>query len=158
MKTILRLSILVLLIVLIGIGIVAFFENPTIQNWLGLEASAGRGGRVAEAGSGLFEGQGAETSWRGGGWGRGFGAGRGEGAGVGRGIGQGEGGGAGWGARRGEHLDEFPSSAGWLGLLGVLLRLVILMALVVALVKIGRWIGRKFKSNGGMPAQDASPS
>lgn len=144
MKTILRWSIIVLVMILIGIGIVALFENPTVQNRLGLEAASGRGSRAAEASDGLFERQGAEQVWRGNGQGQGFGAGQGEGGRFGRGAG------------RGELIDEFPSSAGWLGLVGILLRLAILMAVVVVLVRFGRWIGRKFKPDGRRNAENAS--
>jgi len=182
MKTILRLSIILLVMILIGVGIVALFENPTVQNRLGLEAASGRGGRAAEAGTDLFEWQGAEPGGRGNGQGRGFGAAQGEGHGfgwrggpgeegrLGQGTERGEGDGSdfeaepgdgrGFGRRAGggERIDEFPSSEGWLGLVGILLRLAIVMAVVVALVKFGRWIGRKLKPNGRIKAENASPS
>lgn len=150
MKTILRLSIIVLVIVLIGIGIVTLFENPTVQNRLGLEAVSGRGGRAAESGGDLFEREGASQEWRGDGQGRGFGAGQGRGGGFGRNAEGGEG--------QGEPVAEFPSSAGWLGLVGILLRLAILMAVVVALVRFGRWIGRKFKPDGRIKVENSSLS
>lgn len=150
MKTILRLSIIVLMIVLIGIGIVALFENPSVQNLLGLETGTGRGGRAAEADRDLFEWEGAVEGERGNGQRHGFGGGQGRGSGFGRHAEEGE-----W---RGEHIAEFPSSAGWLGLVGILLRLAILMAVVVALVRLERWIRRKFKPNGRMKAENASLS
>lgn len=150
MKTILRWSIIVLVIVLIGIGIVALFENPSVQNRLGLETGTGRGGWAADAEQDLFEWEGAEQGARGNGQGRGFGDGQGRGGGFGRHAGGGEG--------QGEHIAEFPSSAGWLGLVGILLRLAILMAVVVALVRLERWIGRKFKPHGRIKAENASPS
>ncbi|PWH16553.1 MAG: hypothetical protein DDG59_09305 [Anaerolineae bacterium] len=145
MKTIFRLTVIVFVMLLIGIGLYAAFQNPTIQSQLGLTSAFGWRGRAAEGTGELFLRESGEQAWRGTGNGRGFGGG--QGGAFGRRAGRGEG--------HGE-LGNLPSSSGWLGLLGVLLRLAILMAIVVALVKFGRWIGRKFKPSERMNAQNVA--
>lgn len=151
MKTIYRLTAIVLVIALVGYGLYLFFQNPTVQSWLGLEAGFGRGRRAGEASTQLAPNVEPETGQ---GEGQGHGYGRGRGAGEGRGMGAGRGQETGF--ERSDHPDEFPASSGWLGLLGIFLRLAILMAVVIALIKLVRWIGRKTKPNGRVNVENTA--
>lgn len=148
MKTILRLTVILIVVALVGVALYFFFQNPTVQGWLRLESGFGHGRWNSETNRGSFpnwenEPRAGEIQKqgfsRGKGEGRGFGAGRGQGAGF----------------ESSEHPNKSSSLTGWLGLLGILLRLAILMAVVIGLVKIVRWLGRKIKADKKMETQAA---
>ncbi len=138
MKTIGRLTVLILVIGLITIGLYAFFQSSAVQNWIGLVANGGRGRWAERAGDNPLSLKSDQDSWDGNGQGRGFGAGRREGGAFGRSEG--------WRGNPASIGDNFGTTIGWLSLIGNLLRLAILMAVVIGMVKIGRWIGKKLKS------------
>lgn len=137
MKTIVRLGIILSVIALIGIGWYLLFQNPAVQNWLGAQIGAGRGGGSGQVDRRLLPNEKNELPWVENEGRRGLGGGREAKEGSGGGARQDNGG--------GRLDDRLPSSVGWLGLLGILLRLAILMAIVIALVKMGRWLARNNK-------------
>ncbi len=148
MKTIARLLAILSVIALIGIGWYLLFQNPAVQNWLGLQISSGWDGSGSGQGDRrLLPNEKNELPWVENEGRRGLGGGREAEDSFEGGKRQGKG--------RGKFSEPLPLSVGLLGLFGILLRLAILMAIVIALVKMGRWLPRNNKLN--LPAQGNAP-
>ncbi|MFN3309590.1 MAG: hypothetical protein ACK44E_10330 [Anaerolineales bacterium] len=137
MKTIVRLGVILSVIALIGIGWYLLFQNPAVQNWLGAQIGAGRGGGSGQVDRRLLPNEKNELPWVENEGRRDLGGDREAEESFEGGKRQGKG--------RGKFSEPLPLSVGLLGLFGIFLRLAILMALVIALVKMGRWLARNNK-------------